>query len=272
MPNVHSTKSNTLKIVLAFVILFALYHLAEYMIVFKNNVLGFFIFQLLFFLSAWLLGNWYNKSGLKSWGLPFSKRIFKNIFIGILLGVLLYAVPYVVSLALGIETIVNFPDITTLLKLGLPFALGVLFSSFSEDILTRGLVFTYFNKKISTLALILLSASIYLLNHIYRLADGMDTLLYLFLLGVIFIIPLVNTKNLWLTGSMHWAGNTFFFITHNVIQTETGNDFISANYLFSIWLVLFIPAIWFLSKYKYLSNENFYDHHKTENFETKFND
>lgn len=253
MATLANNSSPGLKIVLTFISLFILYHLAEYMILFRNNVLGFFGFQSLFFLAAWLFGKWYNKQGLKCWSLPFSKEIWKNILIGIFLGLVLYAVPFSISIALGVETIVIIPNISTLITASLPFAFGVLFSSFSEDILTRGIVYTYFKKKISIPFLIILSASIYLLNHIYRLSDGADTLLYLFLLGIIFIIPLINTKNLWLTGSMHWAGNTFFFVTHSVIQTQTGSDFISSNYLFSIWLLLFIPVIWFLSKTKYLA-------------------
>jgi len=52
-----------LKTSISFIVLFVLYHLAEYMIVFKNHVAGFFIFQFLFFLSAWVLGNWNQKNG-----------------------------------------------------------------------------------------------------------------------------------------------------------------------------------------------------------------
>ncbi|QQX76302.1 MULTISPECIES: CPBP family intramembrane glutamic endopeptidase [Aequorivita] len=254
MANLSNSANQTLKIALAFITLFILYHLAEYMIMFQNNVLGFFIFQVLFITAAWLFGKWYNKQGLKCWGLPFSKTILRNIGFGILLGVLLYSIPFTISLALGIEIVVSIPDATTLIKSSLPFAFGVIFSSFSEDILTRGLIYRYFRNKVSTLLLIIISATIYLLNHIYRLTDAPDTLLYLFLLGIIFIIPLVNTKNLWLTGSMHWAGNTFFFVSHNVVETKTGNDLISSNYLFSLCLILFIPIIWYLSKFTYLKD------------------
>lgn len=253
MVNLLNNSSQTIKITLAFVALFLLYHLAEYMIMFQNNVLGFFIFQALFFTVAWLFGKWYNRQGLNCWGLSFSRDILRNILIGIVLGLTLYAVPFVISLFLGIETIVNIPDTSTIIMASLPFAFGVIFSSFSEDILTRGLIFTHFKAKITPIILILLSAIIYVLNHIYRLNDGADTLLYLFLLGIILIIALNNTKNLWLTGSMHWAGNTFFFITHNVIQTENGENLFSGNYVFAIWMIFFIPIVWYVSNWKYLS-------------------
>jgi hypothetical protein len=95
--------------------------------------------------------------------------------------------------------------------------------------------------------LILISALIYLLNHIYRLTEGPEAWCYIFLLGVNFMIPLVLTKNLWFTGSMHWAGNAFFFMTHQVMKTETPAGVMSPNYVFAICLLAFIPLNWLIS-------------------------
>ncbi len=237
-----------IKPIVSFIILFLLYHAAEYMIVFKNNVAGFFTFQFLFFTVAYICGNWYKKNGFATWGLPFFKGCYKLIMIGIVAGILLYAIPYFFSIATGIETIISSPKLDVLIVSSLPFAFGVFFSSFSEDILTRGIAYSVFNGSMKTRWIILLSSLIYLLNHIYRMGDGLESLLYIFLLGIVFIIPVIFTKNLWLTGSMHWAGNTFFFITHNLIQTKNESNVISSNYLFAIFILLFIPLIWRLSK------------------------
>ncbi|MFZ0489666.1 MAG: CPBP family intramembrane glutamic endopeptidase [Salegentibacter sp.] len=235
------------KLAVSFFVLFSFYHLAEYMIVFRNNVTGFLIFQLFFFLSAFLLGHWYNSEGFAAWGLT-RKLKLSHLFIGIILGIAIYATPYFISVATGNEIITEIPDFTSILSSSLPFAFGVLFSSFSEDILTRGLIFAGFKNKLKPFWLGLLSALVYLLNHIYRLADGPEAWLYLFLLGIIFVIPLLYTRQLWLTGMMHWAGNLFFFIAHEVITTETSAGWINPNYLFSSCLILFIPVVWFISK------------------------
>jgi membrane protease YdiL (CAAX protease family) len=243
-----ASRPDTVKIVVAFVVLFALYHAAEYFILFQNHAAGFLGGQVLFFIAALLLGTWCRKKGLGAWGLPFSGRVWKPLLTGVLLGVALYAVPYSVSLLFGIEQVVKVPDGVSILKAGLPFAFGVLFSSFSEDVLTRGIPYAYFGKRIGVYTLVLLSAVVYVLNHIYRLGDGPAALLYLFLLGVVYMIPVVYTGNLWLTGGMHWAGNVFFFVTHSVIRTEEGNGHFSYNYLFATWLVLCIPLIWLFCK------------------------
>lgn len=214
----------------------------------QNKENGFLGGQALFFIAAGLLGLWYRGNGLKAWGLPFTRAAWGSLLTGILLGVLLYAVPFFVGLAFGIEKVIRVPGGSDILKATLPFAFGVLFSSISEDVLTRGLPYAHFHQKLKVPVLVLLSAAVYLLNHIYRLDDGPAALLYLFLLGVVYMIPVVYTGNLWLTGGMHWAGNVFFFVTHGVIQSEEGNPHFSSNYLFATWLVLAIPLTWLFCK------------------------
>lgn len=242
-----SVNSST-KFGVSFLMLFVLYHAAEYMIVFQGSPAGFFLFQLLFFVSAWLLGQAYGANGLANWGLPFVAKSSKLFLMGIGLGCILYAVPYALSLYLGIEFVIRVPAGVPLIKSALPFAFGVLFSSFSEDILTRGLIYRHFNARLKPLGLVLLSASVYVLNHIYRLTDGPEAWMYLFLLGAVFIIPVIFTKNLWLTGGMHWAGNTFFFVTHSVIQTQESSRYLSPNYLFAAWLLVFLPLLGYLCR------------------------
>lgn len=243
--------SDILKISISFVVLFILYHSAEFMILFKNSTGGFLIFQFIFFLSAWILGNWNKKNGFGFWGLSFSKLKTKQVLIGIILGIILYGIPYLISLSFGIESLSKVPPLPDIIKAGIPFSFGVIFSSFAEDILTRGTVFRLLNDKIKTGWIIFISSILYLLNHIYRLNDGLDTLSYLFLLGVLLIIPLIITKNLWITGFMHWSGNTFFFISHNVIQTADHSNYLTPNLIFVFWISILIPIIWyFFKRYK----------------------
>lgn len=236
------------KISVVFILLFLFYHGAEYMIVFENNVVGFLLLQGLFFIMAWFLGNWYSGNGLKAWGLPFNKKGVKMAGIGLIMGILLYGLPFMISLLLGVEQVVNIPDIKTMVMMSLPFAFGVLFSSFSEDVLTRGIIYSQFHTTLKPVVLALCSALVYLLNHIYRLTDGPESWSYIFMLGLVFIIPVLNTGNLWFTGMMHWAGNVFFHVTHNVIQTETNEGTISANYLFALCMIAILPIVWWVSK------------------------
>jgi membrane protease YdiL (CAAX protease family) len=244
----YSGAKKAFQLLVIFVVLFSLYHAAEYMIMFRNNALLFFLFQALFFVSAYFLGKWYNGTGLSSWGLPFPKRVYRPFFFGMILGIILYGIPFALSLYLGVEKLVSIPPTSEIILSSLPFAVGVLLTSFSEDILTRGLIYSEAGKKIRPVFIILFSAALYLFNHIYRLTDGPETWTYLFLLGIIFMIPLIQTGNLWLTGAMHWAGNLFFFVTHSAIDLQETGHGINYNTLFSIWLVLYIPVVYFISR------------------------
>lgn len=241
-------KISPFKFILGFICLFLLYHTAEYMIIFKKNPAGFLVFQGFFFAAAWLIAQWQFKQSLSAWGLNTRKYFLRHLLMGMVMGVLLYGLTYFINLITGVEQKTFVPPATYLATQLLIFVFGNFFSSFSEDILTRGYLYKHFGEKLSVPVFIFISAAVYLLNHVYRLGDGFVTYLYLFLLGVLFVIPLVLTKRLWFTGGMHWAGNSFFFLTHGLIQTDSGNTSFSPNITLCICIVLMIPVNYYILK------------------------
>jgi uncharacterized protein len=241
-------KTNPIRFITGFVCLFALYHAAEYMVLFKNNAGGFLAFQALFFIAAWFIAKWQFKEGLAAWGLSIKKHFLPQLLLGMMMGIILYGLTYFINLITGVEVKVGVPQFSYMIGPLLLFLFGNFFSSFAEDVLTRGYLYKHLNGKISAAALIFIAAAVYLFNHIYRLNDGVVTYLYLFLLGVLFIIPLILTRRLWFTGGMHWAGNVFFYFTHNLIQTAPGEVTFSANYTLCICILLMIPASYFMLK------------------------
>ncbi len=226
--------------IVGFLILFALYHTAEYMILFKNSAIGFLLFQALFFFAAWLIARWQFGKGLSAWGFIKGDIAWKQMIYGTVTGVFIYSISYFISLLWGIEFVKQMPAPGTIFKPLCLFLFGNLFSSFSEDVLTRGYVYQHLKHRLSPILLVLFSAALYLFNHIYRLHDGMQTYTYLFLLGVLFMIPIVKTGQIWTTGSMHWAGNCIFFITHEIIKTDQYPGTLSPNYVLSGILLLAI--------------------------------
>jgi len=241
-------KFNFSRVLLGFIVLFLLYHGAEYSILFKNSSLGFLGFQLLFFIAAWLIGKWQFQQGLSAWGLDTRKHFIIHLLFGMLMGILLYGLTFVISLAAHSEQIVGEPNYTAIQPL-LLFIFGNFFSSFSEDVLTRGYVFKHLNGKVNAVAIILISAFIYLFNHIYRLDSGSETWLYLFVLGILFVVPLIFTERLWFTGGMHWAGNCFFYFTHGIIKTEEGDNQFTANFILVVCALFFILVNYMLLKW-----------------------
>jgi len=245
-------KKSLLVIIIGFLVLFALYHAAEYMIVFKNSPIGFLGFQIVFFVAAYFIAKWQFQTGLQAWGLATGKRFLQHLFAGILVGISLYGLTFLISIFARSEKIIQVPSFTAAIGPFSLFVFGNFFSSFSEDILTRGYIYKHLNGRVGNFILVIISATVYLLNHIYRFANGIETQLYLFMLGVLFIIPLLRTKRLWFTGGMHWGGNCTFFLTHEVFKTESGDYHLSPNYILVLCILLFIPFnFWLLSRFKF---------------------
>ena len=233
-------KVNLLKILVGFIVLFCLYHGAEYAILFKNSTAGFLGFQFLFFLAAWLIARWQFRTGLSAWGLDTRKYFRVHLVAGMLMGILLYGITFSISLAIGAEEIIGKPNYGAAIFPFLLFIVGNFLSSFSEDILTRGYIFKHLSGGANPLLILFISAAVYLLNHIYRLDNGGETRLYLFVLGVLYVVPLIVTKRLWFTGGMHWAGNCFFYFTHGIIKTQDGQNPFTANFILVVCALMFI--------------------------------
>ncbi|WP_431212629.1 CPBP family intramembrane glutamic endopeptidase [Puia sp. P3] len=136
----------------------------------------------------------------------------------------------------------------------LPFVAGVFLSSCSEDILTRGYIYFHLKERIGNLPVILVSALVYWLNHIYKLGTGPGNWIYIILLGVIFMIPVMITRSLWFTTAMHWAGNSVFFVTHQAIDTETLPSRLQPNDVLSFCILGLIPLVVYFLRSAYSRN------------------
>lgn len=231
--------------ILGFTVLFACYHLAEYCIVFQKSVAGFLAFQLLFFIAAWVIGTKQFGNGLGAWGLGWNKAVPKWLLLGTVLGSAIYGVTYLLALQFELIALESLPAFEKVIGALVFFSFGLIFSSLSEDVLTRAYIYRHANQRISANGIIVLSSAIYVLNHIYRLNGGWLTYLYLFLLGVVLVIPLLRTGNLWLTGAIHWSGNTVFYLLYELFPTEQGQNItIAPNALFSGVLLAFAIALY----------------------------
>ncbi|ANE52834.1 CPBP family intramembrane glutamic endopeptidase [Flavisolibacter tropicus] len=235
--------SNPIKFIAGFLLLFSLYHAAEYFVLFTYNPGAFLAFQLVFFIAAWMLAKWQGYNGPAAWGLDLRKGWFINLLLGMVMGLVLYGGTFAISTWLKSEEVFQVPSLKDIWPQLALFGFGTLFSSFSEDVLTRGYLYKHLANKTSALAFALISSIIYLLNHIYRLGDGAATLSYIFLLGVLFVIPVLLTKRLWLTGGMHWIGNTTFFYTHTIMSVKDGTGSLLPNTIFCICILVFIPMV-----------------------------
>ena len=83
-------KNKLVTTIAGFIILFFLYHAAEYMILFKNSAVGFLCFQLVFFIVAWGIAKWQTGQGFAAWGLEAKKGFGAPLIAGMIMGAVLY--------------------------------------------------------------------------------------------------------------------------------------------------------------------------------------
>lgn len=244
-----------LRFIAGFLLLFFCYHAAEYMIMQQGSTVGFLAGQGAFFLAAWLIARWQGFAGFAAWGIIFKKPALRNLGAGLLLGFVVYGLYFLTSISLHFEEIVSVPPAMVFIQSFLLFTFGTFFSSLSEDVLTRSYLYKHFSGKISPGLLLLLSSGVYVANHIYRLGDRFQVLLYLFILGVFLMLALMLTKNIWLTLGLHWSGNIVYQVTGNIIQTRSLSDGPEQLWLYIGFLFLLIPATYYTGKYLSARND-----------------
>jgi len=242
------TKVAVAKAIIGFIALFGCYHAAEYMMLFKNSPAGFLAISLLFFVLAWLLAKWQGLPGLSAWGMVFQKKAWEQLGTGLAVGIIVYTLYTFSSFLLDIERVKEIPPTGVFVSQFFLFALGTFFSSLTEDVLTRGYLYRFFNGKMNPYLLILFSSLVYLLNHIYRLTEGPAFWSYILIIGFFLMLAMVRTGNIWLTLGLHWAGNIIYHSTHSVMHTVNGQGKFPGPILYVLFLLLLIPATWYITK------------------------
>jgi membrane protease YdiL (CAAX protease family) len=83
--------------------------------------------------------------------------------------------------------------------------LSTFFPSIAEDIVTRGVVFT--GRAWRPAQFVVFSAAVYVLNHIYVIAEGPLTWVRLFSYGLAYGAIVARTGSLWNAVGLHWGWN-----------------------------------------------------------------
>lgn len=178
--------------------------------------------------------------GLQSWGLGLQHQWWTKLILGLALGVCFVGLSTVISIYLGFERVTEVPGPAAFLQKIWWIIFMTFWPSLAEDILTRGYLFRHFAHRVPSFAWILLSAVVYVLNHIWRLTDHVSVLTYLFILGLVLATAMQLTRSLWLTLGIHWAANIVYYITVDIYPTAaTGAPHASTWVLAASYLVLF---------------------------------
>lgn len=160
---------------------------------------------------AWPLSHWLGYRGYGAYAL--TRRHGWQIWLpaGLLLAVLAKFAAVWLGLAWGVyalDTQAAPAGVASLLPVLPMLLLSTFVASLAEDILTRG--FWYRAADIrwrGGVVFVLASSTIYVLNHIYRLADGPLQWLTLFCFGLAYAAALWRSGSLWAALGLHWGWN-----------------------------------------------------------------
>ena len=167
---------------------------------------------------AYLLG----LNGLAAFGLGFGPNWWKYYVAGVLLGTAVQVVLERIGIYLHIREVSGFHfDAANLLR----HFLWILFANFpaaaAEDLLTRGYVF-HFMQAQPLVTFVLVSALLYVLNHIIRLTTKPVTDWYFLpFVGVTLAYALARTGSLWLVIGLHQSINVTFYMMQQVMTVKT---------------------------------------------------
>jgi uncharacterized protein len=230
--------------VTGFILLFIVYHFPE----FFSSFLLMAIFKIGFLVLAFFVARYQGWKGLEGYGLHLNNKWAIKLLAGVITGCLFFTTSIFISSILGYETITGSISYLKILS-SLPLILLMTaVPSMAEDILTRGYLFMHL-KIMKPAIWILMSSTIYLLNHIWRLDDGMAVLSYLFIFGIVLAVAVRNTKSLWLAFGIHWGANITFEVSNLVPKTENLSPFGASNWILALcWFTLLICLLIFSKK------------------------
>lgn len=229
-----------ISIITGFIILFFVYHFPEFFQSFAITA----VFKIGFLITAIFLSRLQGWKFLEGYGLSFTGKWLSLLVGGLLVGFISFSISILLSVGLKFEELINIQTFYFFLK-SLPITLLMtFFPSIAEDILTRGYLFGHL-KSLKPILWILLSASIYVLNHIWRLNDDLSVISYLFLLGVVLSLTVDMTKSLWLALGIHWGSNIAFELSNAGLRLNNIGNTNASTWMLSItWgILLFILIV-----------------------------
>jgi membrane protease YdiL (CAAX protease family) len=165
--------------------------------------------MLAFPLVAWGCSLWLGFSNMQAWYIDARPGWGRLLALGLCLALLAKAVALYIGTRTGVYAFAwTGGPAAGALAAALGMALVSTFvPSIAEDIVTRGLVMRALPALAQRWTFVLLSATLFVLNHIYRLEKGPVEWLTLFAYGLAYAAALYRTRTLWAAVGLHWGWN-----------------------------------------------------------------
>ncbi|HEU4670967.1 MAG TPA: CPBP family intramembrane glutamic endopeptidase [Dyella sp.] len=240
------------RIVVAFVVLFALYQSAEGIgarLLHSSALQG--VLMVACVLAAWPLSRWLGWRGYGAYALDRRSSSLAWLGFGLVVSLIANALTLLVGERLGIYassgpafSAAGFRTLAAALPM---LALSTFVPSIAEDILARG--FWYRAAGIAWrrgFVFVAFSAGYFVLNHVYRLGKGPDEWLMIFCMGVAYATALCRAGTLWAAVGLHWGWNLANgmldpLLPADTVQVAAGKWLIAGVHLLVALLIVAVP-------------------------------
>jgi hypothetical protein len=236
---------------IAFAVLFVFYQLPEGL---GMRVLGSFPvlagLMLFYHAVAFFVGRRLGGRGYDAYAMHLHPGAMRNLASLLVLAFLVKLGALFVGEKLGVYVLARpaepavFPAAISAIALAM---LSTFVPSVAEDILTRGLLFRASPGSWAAGKFVLFSSLVYVLNHIYRLAEGPLEWTRLFCFGLAYAAALYRSGSLWAAIGLHWgwnlAGQTIPMFLDAKDQGHIGGPLVSAGaHLVLLAVVALVPG------------------------------
>lgn len=198
-----------MRLAVVFALLFVFYQLPEGLgLRTLQSIPAALALWLLFMLVAWQCGRMLGFRGFDAWYMTRPRwAVLLAVCFG--LAVLAKALALGAGSALGIYQVLVMHGLAgqALLAAALTALAYTVLPSIAEDIVTRGFLMRALAAPGRRPVFIVASALLYVLNHIYRLANGPLEWLMLFCFGLAYAAALYYSGSLWAAIGLHWGWN-----------------------------------------------------------------
>jgi membrane protease YdiL (CAAX protease family) len=229
--------TSTSRLLLVAAVLFFFYQLPEGV---GNDYL-----MLLFPFLAWWGSRTLGFDGMRAWYLDARPGWLRLLALGLVLAIVAKFAAVAIGTQAGVYIFAwaEAPRGAALAGALAFLAFSTFIPSLAEDILTRGLVMRAFPALGRQWGFIVVSAGLYVLNHIYRLHKGPVEWLTIFCYGLAYAAALYRTRTLWAAVGLHWGWNLANGLLDTFARSDLAQPAVAPFYSCAAHLVLLACAL-----------------------------
>lgn len=220
---------------------------------FGTQVILWVLSMALFLGSFPLLLRWTRVGGLGELGFALHGRWKGQFSAGIAFGALMFAGVLAARLGLGQYRFDSVAPLGAAIRSVLLLLPATLYGAFYDELIFRGYLFRILPDRWGAWARMLAGGLIFSAGHWHRWGAPPQEWVHLFLLGLLFSIPVLLLRSIWFSFGLHWGQNLAIFLLMEgdlaiLRMTDGPGVHPIGTYAGTLAVLLCIPLVWLIGR------------------------